>query len=197
MNTAGEVINSKREKSMQHKLIIIAMILALAAGCGSSTDSNIAQPPDEKSASAQAETKKAEAPKPPPAPPEEAFTAAEKKPAPPPKATGPVSPTPPPGMQVEKAQGGSGEKGRGYGGGIISTPVSTYFLAKERIMFEITIPDALRAYKFENDFKGPKTNEEFMEKVIKKNGIQLPTLPPGHSYIYDPKEEQLMVLKPG
>ena len=28
-----------------------------------------------------------------------------------------------------------------------------------------------------------------MEKVIKKNGIkQLPTLPPGHSYIYDPKK---------
>jgi hypothetical protein len=36
-----------------------------------------------------------------------------------------------------------------------------------------------------------------MEKVIKKNGIQLPTLPPGHKYIYDPKEEQLMVIRPG
>ncbi|MGA2797506.1 MAG: hypothetical protein ABSE63_08015 [Thermoguttaceae bacterium] len=181
---------------MHHKLFIIALLLVLTAGCGSSTSQNTAQPPDEKAASTQAETKKVEAPKPPPAPPDEAFTAAEQKPVPPPKAKGPVSPTPPPGMTMEKAQVGSGDKGRGYGGGIIGTPVSTYFAAKERIMFEIQIPECLRAYKFENDFKGPKTNEEFMEKVIKKNGIQLPTLPPGHSYIYDPKEEQLMVIRP-
>ena len=100
-------------------------------------------------------------------------------------------------MTMDKAQVGSGDKGRGYGGGIITTPVSTYFAVRERIMFEITIPDALRGFKFENDFKGPKSNEEFMEKVIKKNGIQLPTLPPGHKYIYDPKEEQLMVIRPG
>jgi hypothetical protein len=182
---------------VHHKLIIIALLLALAAGCGSSTSQDAAQPPDEKAASSQAETKKVEAPKPPPAPPDEAFTAAEQKPVPPPKATGPVSPTPPPGMTIEKAQVGSGDKGRGYGGGIIGTPVSTYFAARERIMFEITIPDCIRAFKFEHDFKGPKSNEEFMEQVIKKNGIQLPTLPPGHSYIYDPKEEQLMVIRPG
>ncbi len=63
-------------------------------------------------------------------------------------------------------------------------------------MFEITIPDCIRAYKFEHDFKGPKTHEEFMEKVIKKYGIQLPPLPPGHQYVYDPKNEQLQVEKP-
>ena len=184
---------------MHHKLIVIALLLALAAGCSSSSSDNPPQAGNDSAAPAQAETKKAEAhkPPPPPPPPEDATAEAEKKPAPKSKETGPVSPTPPPGMQLEKAAVGSGDKGRGYSPGIIATPVATYFAARERIMFEITIPDALRAYKFENDFKTPKTNEEFMEKVIKKNGIQLPTLPPGHKYIYDPKEEQLMVIRPG
>jgi hypothetical protein len=190
------IVNSKGNKIMHRKLFIIALLLALSAGCGSSTSQDAAQTPKDTPEPSQVETKKVEAPKPPPAPPDEAFTAAEQKPVPPPKATGPVSPTPPPGMTIEKAQVGSGDKGRGYGGGIIGTPVSTYFAARERIMFEIQIPEFLRAYKFEHDFKGPKTNEEYMEKVIKKNGVQLPTLPPGHSYIYDPKEEQLMVIRP-
>jgi hypothetical protein len=182
---------------MQHKFLTIALLLAFSAGCGSSTSQNTAQTPSEKPAPNQMEKKKPMAL--PPAPPPEAFTAGEQKPAAtPPKAnTGPVSPTPPPGMTMEKADVGSGSKGRGYGGGIIATPVATYFAARERLMFTVTIPDCIRAYKFEHDFKGPKTNEEFMEKVIKKNGVHLPDLPPGHSYLYDPKEEQLMVVKPG
>jgi hypothetical protein len=77
--------------------------------------------------------------------------------------------------------------------GIVTTPVTTYFNSLERIMFEITIPDALRAYKFEHDFKGPITNEEFMEQVIKKNSINLPALPSGHKYVYDSIAEKLMV----
>jgi len=182
---------------MQHKFLTIALLLAFSAGCGNSTSQNTAQTPSEKPAPSQTEKKKPAAL--PPAPPPEAFTAAERKPAatPPKTNTGPVSPTPPPGMTMEKADVGSGAKGRGYGGGIIATDVATYFRTQERVMFTITIPDCIRAYKFEHDFKGPKSNEEFMEKVIKKNNIHLPDLPPGHSYLYDPKEEQLMVVKPG
>jgi hypothetical protein len=181
---------------MRHKLITVALLLAFSAGCGSSTSQNTAQTPSEKPAPSQTEKKKPVTP--PPAPPPEAFSAAEQKPAatPPKRTTGPVSPTPPPGMAIEKADVGSGAKGN-YGPGIITTPVATYFRVQERITFYIQIPDFIRAYKFEHDFKGPKSNEEFMEKIIKKNNIHLPDLPPGHSYIYDPKEEQLMVVKPG
>ena len=39
----------------------------------------------------------------------------------------------------------------------------------------------------------PKTQDEFMEKIIKENGIQLPELAPGERYVYDPKEGQLLV----
>ena len=99
-------------------------------------------------------------------------------------------------MTLEKADVGSGDKGRGYGEGIIATPAAAYFAARERIMFTITIPDYIRAYKMENDFKGPKSHEEFMQKIIKKNNIRLPTLPPGDVYVYDPKREELLVEKP-
>ena len=51
-------------------------------------------------------------------------------------------------------------------------------------------------YKADNDGKGPKTNEEFMQKIVKEGDIKLPKLPPDHKYQYDPETEQLMVLKP-
>jgi hypothetical protein len=35
-----------------------------------------------------------------------------------------------------------------------------------------------------------------MEKIIKANRIRLPALPQGQRYVYDPKQEQLMVEKP-
>jgi hypothetical protein len=103
---------------------------------------------------------------------------------------------PPPGMIAEKAGVGSGDKGRGYGEGVVATPVATYFAARERIMFTIQIPELLRAYKFEHDMKGPKSNEEFMKEVIKKHGIELPTLPRDHKYWYDAKDGELKVLRP-
>ena len=45
-------------------------------------------------------------------------------------------------------------------------------------------------------FKGPKTQEEFMEVIIKENAVQLPDLPEGDVYYYDPQTEQLMVRHP-
>lgn len=99
-------------------------------------------------------------------------------------------------MIAEKADVGSGDKGRGYGEGFVATPVATYFAARERIMFTIQIPDFIRAYKFKHDMKGPKSNEEFMEKIVKKNSLDLPTLPAGHKYWYDAKDEELKVLRP-
>jgi len=42
----------------------------------------------------------------------------------------------------------------------------------------------------------PNSHEEFMNKIIKFNKIQLPTLPAGEKYVYDPQEGELMVQKP-
>lgn len=42
----------------------------------------------------------------------------------------------------------------------------------------------------------PKTHEEFMEKIIKFNKIQLPELEAGVEYIYDPEDHLLKVYRP-
>jgi hypothetical protein len=99
-----------------------------------------------------------------------------------------------PGTELKKAQQGVGEKGH-YEEGIITTPVSVFFSAQERIAFEIQIPHDMQIFKaLEN--RPPKDQAEFMQKIIKANGIRLPELPPGHRYIYNPKTEQLMVEYP-
>jgi hypothetical protein len=94
-----------------------------------------------------------------------------------------------------KAEKGVGAKGRGYGQGVIATPAASLFAAKERIAFEIQIPHAMNLFKG-MEGRMPNSNKEFMEKIIKENQIQLPTLPEGERYVYDPKTEQLMVEKP-
>ena len=101
-----------------------------------------------------------------------------------------------PGMVREKAAVGMGEKGRGYGGGMISVSVMAMWAAKEKIVLD-QIHHAMQFYKaLEGDGHGPKTKEEFMEKIIKANNIQLPVLPAGAHYDYDPTTEELVVEKP-
>ena len=111
-----------------------------------------------------------------------------------PPAPAPVAPKPPETVQ-KKAQVGVGSKGRGYGIGPVATPVASYFNMKERIAFDIQLPEAMKLFKA-LEGRAPKTHEEFMEKIIKANNIKLPTLPEGHRYVYDPKQEQLMVEQP-
>jgi hypothetical protein len=103
----------------------------------------------------------------------------------------------PEGGATEVAKVGVGAKGRDYGGpGFITTPIQEYFRTGDRIAFEIQIPNAMKLYKAEHDNKGPKTHDEFMNIIVKENGVQLPELPPGDEYVYDPKTEQLLVKHP-
>ena len=41
----------------------------------------------------------------------------------------------------------------------------------------------------------PKDHEEFMSKVVKQNGIQLPVLPGGRQYQYDVENHELIVIE--
>lgn len=89
---------------------------------------------------------------------------------------------------------GAGAKGHGYGTGPIAASASTYWRAQEKIAFEIAVPHAVEVFKaLDPKGKGPKTHEEFMEKIIKENNIKLPELPQGASYRYDPETETLMI----
>jgi hypothetical protein len=188
--------------SAMKTLLRVALLLA-SAGCLGCE----AAPPADSTATA------VEAPAPPP--PAEAAGASS-EPAPPaatapvaaPAAAAPHSPAaaapavadaaaPAKGDSVKKAEVGVGVKGRDYGGpGFVTTPIETLFRTDDRIAFEIQIPKAMSIYKAGHDNKGPKTHEEFMNVIIKEHAVILPDLPPGSTYWYDAKAEELMVKTP-
>jgi hypothetical protein len=180
---------------------ILAVALSMVLGCGE-------MPPEPASATS------AGAPPPAPAPPGDGSggngnhvastdAAAASAPAAPevPAEAAPAedgaAPAAAPGSTDEVAQVGVGAKGQNYGGpGLVTTPIEAYFRAEERIAFEVQIPKAMQLYKAEHNDKGPKTQEEYMNIIIKENGVQLPELPEGEEYFYDPATEQLMVRHP-
>ena len=99
------------------------------------------------------------------------------------------------GTVREKARRGMGKKGQGYGGGIITQPIATYFQTRDRIAFAVQIPHSMKLYKAMNG-RYPKDLDEFMDKIIRLAGIDLPELPDGHRYVYDPKKGELLVERP-
>jgi hypothetical protein len=112
------------------------------------------------------------------------------------KAPAPAQPpAPPPEMVQEKAQVGVGEKGRDLGTGFVSTPVKAYFLTKERLVFEIQVPQAMQLWEATNGRK-PKSHDEFMKEIIEFNRIPLPQLPADSHYVYNPETAELMVEHP-
>jgi hypothetical protein len=158
--------------------VLIALTLALFLGCGSEP----APPPSPPTAP----------PKGPDAPPPPLTAApdAAKSESPPAETKQPAPP-----IVKGQAQVGVGKAGHYEGDGPVVTPIATYFRMKEAISFTIQIPHAMNLYKA-MEGHAPKTHEEFMEKIIKPNGIKLPELPEGERYLYDPKTEQLMVVQP-
>ena len=85
----------------------------------------------------------------------------------------------PSGPTYEKAQMGVGKRGRGYGGGIVTTPIATYFGMRERITF-LSIENAMKTYKVMNDGP-PKTQEIHAEDHQRKTASGCPTFRPGTS----------------
>jgi hypothetical protein len=114
-----------------------------------------------------------------------------------PSAVAPAGPRPQPQAQsnvvAKKADVNMGVRGQGYGTGPIATPAATYWRAKEQIAFRIQIPEAMKLYKAENG-NAPRSHQEFMDKIIRPNQVQLPELPAGQQYVYDPQAEELMVV---
>lgn len=109
----------------------------------------------------------------------------------------PVPPAAAPSVAPErrKAEVGVGAQGQGYGTGAVATPIKALFNTKQRLVFEVEIPKAMQLYKAMNDNRAPKTHAQFMKDIIEDNHINLPALPPGQRYVYDPEKEELMVEK--
>ncbi len=119
-------------------------------------------------------------------------------PKPPVSAAAPPPPAPVQEQPAEpervKAEVGVGVKGTGYGGDMITEPIRARFRAEERIDF-LQIEHQMNIFKAAND-RLPKSQEEYMEQIIKPLGIKLPELPSGQRYVYDPKTGELMVERP-
>lgn len=107
-------------------------------------------------------------------------------------AGGEASPAPDTVSSREKAAAGAGKKGQGYGGGPISEPARQYFRIRERAVFDIQIPQALKMFNAING-KGPADHEEFMKKIVGENNISLPELPAGKKYVFDTEKGELMI----
>lgn len=111
----------------------------------------------------------------------------------------PAAPATPPATERVVAEVGVGQKGRrldqDHVVDAIAMPAKTLFAVKERAVFEIQIPHAMNLFKA-TEGRGPKSHQEFMDKIVTFNQIQLPELPPGHKYVYDPQSEELMVERP-
>ena len=120
---------------------------------------------------------------------------APKAPATPPPAPQAAAPAPP--MERVVAEAGVGKKGQSLKNdtGMVVEPVKQLIRFEQKAVFDIQIKQALELYKGSTG-EYPKTHEEFMENVIKANSIQLPELPAGQKYIFDPEQAQLMVERP-
>lgn len=99
-----------------------------------------------------------------------------------------------PETETVKAEAGVTGKGD-YGRGLYSTPLSAYWKMRERITYDFQVQSTLNLYKGTNGH-APQSHEEFMKEIIEKGQIQLPDLPQGHSYFYDPELEELRVRRP-
>jgi hypothetical protein len=99
-------------------------------------------------------------------------------------------------LERVKAEAGVGKQGQIIGDkeGFLRTPVKAYFSARQQIQF-LKVQQALNLYEAEHGFK-PKSHEEFMSKIIEFNLIELPELPAGQSYIWDPERGELLVERP-
>lgn len=109
----------------------------------------------------------------------------------------PASPEPATDMERVKAERGVAAAGRSLDEhqGMLVTPAKAYFSVRERAVFDIQVPEALKLFKATNG-NGPRSHDEFMAQIIQANQIQLPELPDGQRYVYDPETEQLMVERP-
>jgi hypothetical protein len=103
-------------------------------------------------------------------------------------------------LEAQKAGVGVGIKGRSLEGGsennpatLISAPAAAYFRTKEKIAFEIQIPQALNLYMAEKG-RNPRNHDEFMRDIVDANRIPLPKLPTGMVYRFDCEKGELWVI---
>jgi hypothetical protein len=122
-------------------------------------------------------------------------------------AAAPANPSPPvtdnppdlvgPKTERVKAEAGVGVRGKSLEkhSGIIVEPAKAFFRVEQRMVFEVQIPQAMKLFNA-TEGRSPKSQEEFMSKIIEANQIKLPPLSQGEKYVFDPQKGELMVERP-
>ncbi len=87
-----------------------------------------------------------------------------------------------------------GTKGRDYGGDVITEPISQLWKTKDKLIL-MEIEYSVKLYQAEHG-EFPASWEEFQTAIVQPTGKPLPSLQPGHEYVYDPKTGQLFVKRP-
>lgn len=90
------------------------------------------------------------------------------------------------------ARAGVGKQGQSLSGkNILSVQFNALFNVRQQVEFMKT-RQALEMYRATHGHF-PKSHEEFMTEIIEPNMIQLPELPAGERYQFDPDTGELMV----
>ena len=103
-----------------------------------------------------------------------------------------------PPMEAQRAAAGVGAEGASLrnddsmAAKLVTTPAKTYFDVKQRIVFEVQLPQAEKIFEATEGRK-PSSHEEYMDKVVRANQIKLPRLPEGMEYVYHPDKGELWV----
>lgn len=74
----------------------------------------------------------------------------------------------------------------------IASPAQALVRTKEMAAFDLQVKPTLEAYRALHG-NYPKTEKEFWDTI---KGVQLPELPAGQKYVYDPQEGKLKVERP-
>jgi hypothetical protein len=101
-------------------------------------------------------------------------------------------------LQAQKAETGVTGKGKSLDGvsdynpaKFVSGPASVLLKAKEKVFFEIQLPQAMKLFQATHG-RTPKSHEEFMQEVV-TNQLRMPELPSGLRYRYRPDLGELWV----
>ncbi len=169
-------------------LAVAALLTLGLAGCGGS------EKPDESSqsqaAAPVATAPVAEAPSGPPPPLRDASLL-----EPDPNFVPPEQP--PKETFVEATADTVGTKGRDYGGGIVTEPVSQYFRLADKVKM-IELDSRIKSFEIQHGRK-PKSHEEFVSGVLNAGPrkFELPSLRgPKDEYFWDADQGKLMVRTP-
>jgi hypothetical protein len=87
----------------------------------------------------------------------------------------------------------TGVQGQGYGGGLITEPVHQFFSMRNLITWDQIKHDMDIWQAIHN--RWPKDAQEFQKEILEPANIELPELPLGNRYVYNPKTGELLVAR--